>query len=78
MNELEQSLLTSAQNELANRRAKLSSTYRLQLHKGFTFEQATSVVDYLAALGISHAYASPYLTAAAGSKHGYDVTGHDK
>ena len=27
----------------------------------------------LAALGVTHAYCSPYLQAAAGSTHGYDV-----
>jgi (1->4)-alpha-D-glucan 1-alpha-D-glucosylmutase len=49
------------------------STYRLQLHAGFTFEAATAIVDYLAALGVSHCYASSYLTAVPGSTHGYDV-----
>jgi malto-oligosyltrehalose synthase len=46
---------------------------RLQLHKDFTFQDATDVVPYLAALGVSHMYASPILTARAGSMHGYDV-----
>jgi (1->4)-alpha-D-glucan 1-alpha-D-glucosylmutase len=49
------------------------STYRLQLHAGFGFDQATAIVPYLAALGISHLYASPFLKARAGSSHGYDV-----
>ncbi len=31
-----------------------SSTYRLQLHAGFTFEDAAKTADYLQALGISH------------------------
>jgi (1->4)-alpha-D-glucan 1-alpha-D-glucosylmutase len=34
------------------------------------------VCDYLAALGITHAYCSPYLQAARGSTHGYDVIDH--
>ena len=49
------------------------STYRLQLHAGFTFDDAAQVADYLKALGISHVYCSPYLQAIAGSTHGYDV-----
>ncbi len=54
------------------------ATYRLQFHKGFTFADAVRQVDYLAALGISHVYASPILTARAGSRHGYDVVDHSR
>src|SRR6187549_1403734 len=50
-----------------------TATYRMQFNAGFTFETATSLVDYLAALGISHCYASNYLKAVPGSLHGYDV-----
>lgn len=50
-----------------------SATYRLQFHAGFTFADATAIVGYLDALGISHAYASSYLAAVPGSQHGYDV-----
>src|SRR5690348_9397030 len=50
------------------------ATMRLQLHRDFTFADATSLVPYLAALGVSHLYASPILTARPGSMHGYDVT----
>jgi (1->4)-alpha-D-glucan 1-alpha-D-glucosylmutase len=49
------------------------STYRLQLHDGFTFADAERVVPRLAALGISHLYLSPCLEAVPGSMHGYDV-----
>src|SRR5215467_14943656 len=52
----------------------LRATMRLQLHRGFTFDDAAAVVPYLSALGISHVYASPIMTACAGSTHGYDVT----
>ena len=45
-----------------------------KLHREFTFADATRLVPYLAALGISHLYCSPILAARAGSKHGYDVT----
>jgi malto-oligosyltrehalose synthase len=46
---------------------------RLQLHKDFTFADAAALAPYLVELGISHVYASPILTARAGSLHGYDV-----
>ncbi|MFN4119403.1 malto-oligosyltrehalose synthase [Acidovorax sp.] len=49
------------------------ATYRVQLHCDFTFAQATAAVPYLHTLGVSHLYTSPYLKAAAGSTHGYDV-----
>src|SRR6202165_4961514 len=54
------------------------STYRLQLHAGFDFDAATAVAPYLAALGISHVYTSPYLQAVKGSLHGYDVVDHSR
>lgn len=58
------------------------STYRLQLRGhdpqhpelSFTFADAENLLDYLDALGITHLYLSPVLTAAPGSAHGYDVT----
>ncbi len=54
------------------------STYRLQLHKGFTFDDAAAIVEYLKALGVTHVYSSPYLQATPGSMHGYDVVDHRK
>jgi (1->4)-alpha-D-glucan 1-alpha-D-glucosylmutase len=54
------------------------ATYRLQLHRGFTFDQAAAVVPYLADLGVSDAYVSPILQARPGSTHGYDVTDHGR
>jgi len=54
------------------------STYRLQLHKEFTFDDAAEIAEYLRALGISHVYSSPYLQAAPGSMHGYDVVDHQR
>ena len=39
---------------------------------------AAAIADYLHGLGISHVYSSPYLQAAPGSKHGYDVVDHHK
>src|SRR5450759_670529 len=55
-----------------------AATYRVQLHAGFTFDDAAAVVDYLAALGVSHLYCSPYLQAAKDSTHGYDVVDHGR
>ena len=54
------------------------ATYRLQLRPGFGFDEAAEVADYLAALGVSHLYTSPYLQAAEGSTHGYDVVDHSR
>jgi (1->4)-alpha-D-glucan 1-alpha-D-glucosylmutase len=54
------------------------STYRLQLHKGFTFDDAAAIAQYLYDLGVTHVYSSPYLQAAPGSMHGYDVVDHQR
>jgi (1->4)-alpha-D-glucan 1-alpha-D-glucosylmutase len=51
----------------------MRATYRVQLNAAFGFDDAAAIVDYLADLGISHLYCSPYLQAAPGSTHGYDV-----
>src|ERR1700744_5825302 len=53
------------------------ATYRIQLNKSFTFRDATAIIPYLADLGISHVYCSPYFRARAGSMHGYDVVDHN-
>jgi (1->4)-alpha-D-glucan 1-alpha-D-glucosylmutase len=50
-----------------------TATYRLQFNTSFTFDDATTIVDYLHRLGISHCYASSYFKAVPGSMHGYDV-----
>src|SRR5271165_3108472 len=52
------------------------ATYRLQFHKGFGFADAAALAPYLAKLGISHVYASPWLKARPGSTHGYDIVDH--
>ena len=54
-----------------------SATYRLQFHRDFTFRDATALAPYLARLGVSHCYASPYLKARPGSRHGYDIVDHN-
>lgn len=52
------------------------ATYRLQFHAGFGFADAAAIAPYLAQLGVSHVYASPYLKARPGSSHGYDLVDH--
>lgn len=54
-------------------RRHVLSTYRLQLHAGFTFDDIRRVLPYLSTLGVSHIYLSPIATATPGSTHGYDV-----
>ena len=48
------------------------------MHAGFPFAEAAALSPYLAALGVSHLYCSPYLQAAPGSAHGYDVVDHSR
>ncbi|MBN9022190.1 MAG: malto-oligosyltrehalose synthase [Rhizobiales bacterium] len=52
------------------------ATYRLQLNSDFGFRDAAGIVPYLADLGISHVYLSPFLRARPGSTHGYDIVSH--
>lgn len=54
------------------------ATYRLQLTKDFTFDDAASLAPYLKELGVSHVYASPFLKARPGSMHGYDIVDHSQ
>jgi (1->4)-alpha-D-glucan 1-alpha-D-glucosylmutase len=54
------------------------ATYRIQLRPGFGFDEVVGVLDYLVRLGVSHVYFSPYLQAARGSTHGYDVVDHSR
>ncbi|HKT99903.1 MAG TPA: malto-oligosyltrehalose synthase [Paraburkholderia sp.] len=49
------------------------ATLRLQLHQGFTFDDALAQLDYFAALGVSHLYLSPITASQPGSMHGYDT-----
>jgi (1->4)-alpha-D-glucan 1-alpha-D-glucosylmutase len=49
------------------------ATYRIQLNSDFDLNAAAEIVPYLAQLGISHLYCSPWMQAAPGSTHGYDV-----
>jgi (1->4)-alpha-D-glucan 1-alpha-D-glucosylmutase len=55
-----------------------TATYRFQLRPGFGFDEVAELAGYLKALGISHVYLSPYLQAAPGSTHGYDIVDHSQ
>jgi malto-oligosyltrehalose synthase len=48
------------------------STYRLQFHKDFTFNDFEKIIPYLQKLGVGTIYASPVFEATPGSVHGYD------
>ncbi len=50
------------------------ATYRLQFRNDMTFDRASELASYVAALGVSHLYASPVFQATSDSTHGYDVT----
>ncbi len=55
---------------------KPRATYRLQCNKDFGFDDVAKIAGYLARLGVSHIYASPWLKARPGSLHGYDIVDH--
>ncbi len=52
---------------------RILSTYRLQLHAGFSLSRVRELVPYLDRLGVTHLHLSPLLRARSGSQHGYDV-----
>jgi (1->4)-alpha-D-glucan 1-alpha-D-glucosylmutase len=54
------------------------ATYRLQLGPTLTFDHAAAIVPYLAALGISDCYTSPFFATASTGSHGYDVSDHNR
>ncbi len=51
-----------------------TSTYRLQVHKDFTLDDAAALTGYLRDLGVGAVYLSPILQSTTGSAHGYDTT----
>ena len=71
-----ESLLERTAQAVAQRQRLPEATYRLQFSAEFTFRDAERIVPYLAELGITHCYASPYLKARPGSRHGYDIVDH--
>jgi (1->4)-alpha-D-glucan 1-alpha-D-glucosylmutase len=63
--------------EVPNEQRLPAAVYRLQFHRDFTFQHARALIPYLASLGISDCYASPFVKARAGSRHGYDIVDHN-
>ena len=53
------------------------ATYRLQLGPHLTFDDAAALASYLAALGISDCYTSPFFETSSKGSHGYDVSDHN-
>ena len=64
----------STEPDVRGRAVVWRATYRLQLHAGFTFDDARDQVPHIAELGASHLYLSPSLESVTGSTHGYDGT----
>jgi hypothetical protein len=85
LNDIAEIIRTERGAEILAKRAMMSeagntpiprATYRLQFHKGFGFRDAAALAPYLARIGISHVYASPYLKARPDSARGYDIVDH--
>jgi (1->4)-alpha-D-glucan 1-alpha-D-glucosylmutase len=74
LNEVTNEQLASAViRQVQSRRTAPLATYRLQFNGQFTLLDGAAIAPYLADLGVSHVYASPYWRARPGSGHGYDV-----
>src|SRR6266542_370332 len=73
-----ETLLEHTAHAVAARQSLPEATYRLQFSSEFTFAAAAAIVPYLAELGVTHCYASPYLKARPGSRHGYDIVDHSR
>jgi (1->4)-alpha-D-glucan 1-alpha-D-glucosylmutase len=72
------SRLLAEMGEAAAARRFPEATYRLQFHADFKFRDAVEILPYLRDLGITDCYASPFLKARPGSRHGYDITDHSQ
>lgn len=75
--ELLDSLIAAVDRRISAERRPLA-TYRVQFNGQCRFGEATAFVPYLYTLGISDLYASPFLKAAPGSTHGYDICDHGR
>lgn len=64
-------------NRCGSRRIPVS-TYRIQLSRWFTFEDAARLVPYLARLGVTDLYSSPCFATGPRSAHGYDISDHNQ
>src|SRR2546426_7509020 len=54
------------------------ATYRLQLGPDLTFDDASGLVPYLATLGSSDCYTSPFFETSSNRSHGYDISDHNR
>jgi (1->4)-alpha-D-glucan 1-alpha-D-glucosylmutase len=54
------------------------ATYRLQLARHLTFDDAAQLLPYLEALGVSDCYTSPFFETSSQNSHGYDVNDHNR
>jgi (1->4)-alpha-D-glucan 1-alpha-D-glucosylmutase len=75
---LPEELLEAVRRRIEERQRLPISTYRLQLQAKFTFRNAQAIIPYLAKLGITDCYCSPFLCARPGSTHGYDICAHNQ
>jgi len=73
---LAEEIFELAAPKLATARVPVA-TYRVQFNGSFTFEDATALAQYLADLGVSDLYASPFFRARPDSTHGYDLVDHN-
>jgi (1->4)-alpha-D-glucan 1-alpha-D-glucosylmutase len=71
-------LFRATLERLAERSRRPRATYRLQLGRELRFRDVAAVCAYLAALGVSDLYLSPFFAALPGSTHGYDVVDHQR
>lgn len=55
-----------------------AATYRVQVTTDFDLSAVAERAGYFERLGVSHLYVSPYLAAAPGSTHGYDIVDHGR
>jgi len=53
------------------------ATYRLQLARHLTLDDAAALLPYLQALGVSDCYTSPFFETSSQDSHGYDVNDHN-
>ncbi|WP_267128870.1 alpha-amylase family glycosyl hydrolase, partial [Ornithinicoccus halotolerans] len=72
------SAVSPARSARRDGRPTATGTYRLQVHRDYTFDDAAAEVPYLGRLGVSHLYLSPVLASVPGSAHGYDVLDHSQ
>ncbi|HVQ24284.1 MAG TPA: alpha-amylase family glycosyl hydrolase, partial [Planctomycetota bacterium] len=54
------------------------ATYRLQLGRHLTFDDAAGLLPYLERLGVSDCYTSPFFETSSTNSHGYDVSDHNR